>query len=255
MTTLGHTGYMTATHLRQLWRQPWWIAVTLVQPVIWLLLFGSLFGVVSDIPGFGTDSYIEYLAPGIVVMTAFFSAGWAGMPLIEDIDRGVTDRLLVTPRQPRCAAGRTGGPAVGDDRDPVPDHRGHRARGRRGLSQRRGGVVALVGIAVLIGAAFTSLSLGFGLTARKEGPDRGGHLPPAPPVVPVLDVHTARADATGCARSRTSIRSSGRWRPLGRRRWASAAGSSWPSRRTPHRIPGPLCLVALRALERYQRSL
>ena len=31
-----------------------------------------------------------------------------------------------------------------------------------------GGVVALVGIAVLIGAAFTSLSLGFGLTARKE---------------------------------------------------------------------------------------
>ena len=97
MTALRHTGYMTATHLRQLWRQPWWIAVTLVQPVIWLLLFGSLFEVVSDIPGFGRDSYVEYLAPGIVVMTAFFSAGWSGMPVIEDLDRGVTDRLLVSP--------------------------------------------------------------------------------------------------------------------------------------------------------------
>jgi ABC-2 type transport system permease protein len=97
MTAVRQTGYMTATHLRQLWRQPWWIAVTLVQPVIWLLLFGSLFEVVSDIPGFGTDSYIEYLAPGIVVMTAFFSAGWSGMGMIQDYDRGILDRFLSSP--------------------------------------------------------------------------------------------------------------------------------------------------------------
>ena len=30
-------------------------------------------------------------------MTAFFSAGWTGMGLLEDLDRGVTDRLLTTP--------------------------------------------------------------------------------------------------------------------------------------------------------------
>ena len=38
---------MPATHgardLRALLRQPWWIAITLVQPIIWLLLFGALF--------------------------------------------------------------------------------------------------------------------------------------------------------------------------------------------------------------------
>ena len=72
MIALRHTGYMTATHLRQLWRQPWWIAVSLVQPVIWLLLFGALFQSVADLPSFGSDSYIEFLAPGIVIMTAFF---------------------------------------------------------------------------------------------------------------------------------------------------------------------------------------
>ncbi len=43
MTTVRHTTYMTIRHLRELWRQPWFVAVTLVQPVIWLLLFGTLF--------------------------------------------------------------------------------------------------------------------------------------------------------------------------------------------------------------------
>ena len=43
MTLIRHTLYMTLRHLRELWRQPWFVAVTLVQPVIWLLLFGALF--------------------------------------------------------------------------------------------------------------------------------------------------------------------------------------------------------------------
>ena len=96
MTVLRHVGYMAARDLRALWRQPWYIAVTLVQPVIWLLLFGELFKGVADLPGF-SGSYIAYLAPGIVVMSALFSSGWSGMGTIEDIDRGVTDRLLVSP--------------------------------------------------------------------------------------------------------------------------------------------------------------
>jgi ABC-2 type transport system permease protein len=46
-----------------------------VQPVIWLLLYGALFKSVTRIPGFRSDSYIQFLAPGVVVMTALFSAG------------------------------------------------------------------------------------------------------------------------------------------------------------------------------------
>jgi ABC-2 type transport system permease protein len=52
MTTLKQTSYMTVRHLRELWRQPWFVAVTLIQPVIWLLLFGTLFKRVIEIPGF-----------------------------------------------------------------------------------------------------------------------------------------------------------------------------------------------------------
>src|SRR5918912_368108 len=106
MTLARHTFYMTR-HVRELLRQPWWIAVTLVQPVIWLLLYGALFKKVVEIPGFHGGSYIEFLAPGVVVMTALFASGWSGMPLIDDIERGVTDRFLVSPvRRSALISGR-----------------------------------------------------------------------------------------------------------------------------------------------------
>ncbi len=83
--------------LLALWRQPWFVAVTLVQPMIWLLLFGALFKRVIDIPGYHGGSYLEFLTPGIVIMSALFSAGWNGMSLIDAINRGVMDRFLVSP--------------------------------------------------------------------------------------------------------------------------------------------------------------
>jgi ABC-2 type transport system permease protein len=97
MTVLAHTCYMTMRHLRKLARQPWWIAISLVQPVICLLLFGALFQRVTDLPGFGEDDYVAYLTPGIVVMTALFSGGWNGMGMLEDLQRGTLDRFLVAP--------------------------------------------------------------------------------------------------------------------------------------------------------------
>ena len=96
-STVTHSWFMTTRHLRNLARQPWWIAITLVQPVIWLLLFGAVFKATADIPGFAADSYVDYLTPGIVVMTAAFAGGWAGMGVIEDLNRGVIDRFLVSP--------------------------------------------------------------------------------------------------------------------------------------------------------------
>ncbi|MHB8642785.1 MAG: ABC transporter permease [Gaiellaceae bacterium] len=97
MTLLRQAWYFMNRHLLNLWRQPIWIFVTLVQPVIWLLLYGALFKNVVKIPGFHSGSYIEFLAPGVVVMTAFFNAGWSGMAVIDDIDKGITDRFLVSP--------------------------------------------------------------------------------------------------------------------------------------------------------------
>jgi ABC-2 type transport system permease protein len=94
---LRHTRALTVRQLLALWRQPWFAAITLVQPMIWLLLFGALFKRVIEIPGFKGGSYIDFLTPGIVVMSALFSAGWHGMGWINAIDRGIVDRFLVSP--------------------------------------------------------------------------------------------------------------------------------------------------------------
>jgi ABC-2 type transport system permease protein len=69
----------------------------LIQPMFWLLLYSQLFRRIVDLPGFDTDSYIDFLAPAVVVMTAFFQGTWSGMAMIDDLDRGVIERFLATP--------------------------------------------------------------------------------------------------------------------------------------------------------------
>jgi ABC-2 type transport system permease protein len=98
MTALAQTFDITGRHLRFFLRQPWFVLMALIQPVIWLLLFGALFKSVTQIPGFtSAASYLDYLVPGVLVMTALFSCGWSGMSIIEDIDHSVIDRFLTTP--------------------------------------------------------------------------------------------------------------------------------------------------------------
>ncbi len=94
----AHSVLLTTRAIRTLLRRPAYAAITLVQPVIWLLLFGQLFRNVVHIPGFSpTGSYLEFITPGVVIMTALFSSGWAGTAFIEDMGRGVMDRMLASP--------------------------------------------------------------------------------------------------------------------------------------------------------------
>jgi ABC-2 type transport system permease protein len=98
MTTLvPHTRYLTNRLVLAGLRQPAFVAITLVQPMIWLLLFGQLFKRIVELPGFEGGAYIDFLTPGVVIMTVLFSSGWAGMAFIDDMDRGVMDRMLSSP--------------------------------------------------------------------------------------------------------------------------------------------------------------
>jgi ABC-2 type transport system permease protein len=92
------TWYLTGRKLRALARQPLVLAMGVIQPVIWLFLFGAMFHKIIDIPGFTYQgSYLAYLIPGIVAMNAMSGNMWAGMAMIEEIDRGTLNRFLVTP--------------------------------------------------------------------------------------------------------------------------------------------------------------
>ena len=78
-------------------RMPVFVIMSIVQPVLWMVLFGQLFRSVIEVPGFGADSYIQFLTPGIAVMTALYGAAFTGMGLLAEIDSGFLDRLLATP--------------------------------------------------------------------------------------------------------------------------------------------------------------
>ncbi len=97
ITMVKHSNQLALRSLRFLRREPIYLAFTLVQPAVWLLLFGEVFKRVVELPGFEGSSYIAYLTPGVVVMTAMMNAGWAGTTFIEDMDRGVMDRYLTSP--------------------------------------------------------------------------------------------------------------------------------------------------------------
>ncbi len=95
---LSDTWYLTGRKLRALVRQPFVLVFSVAQPAIWLFLFGELFHKVIDIPGFGYQgSFLAYLIPGVVAMNAMSGNMWAGMAMIEEIDRGTLNRFLVTP--------------------------------------------------------------------------------------------------------------------------------------------------------------
>ncbi len=97
MTALAHSSYIAGRWMRAQGRQPAYIAFSLIQPAIWLLLFGQLFKGVVNLPGFTGESYIAFLTPGVVMMTALMNSGWSGTGFVVDMERGVMDRMLVSP--------------------------------------------------------------------------------------------------------------------------------------------------------------
>ncbi len=168
MKVLADTRHMTVRHLAELWEQPWWIAISLVQPVVWLLIFGALFKSIIDIPGFESDSYIQFIAPGVVVMSAFFGAGWIGMPMIHDLDRGITDRFLVSPiRRSSLITGRLSANAVTITIQSLIIV-GLAALTGATFENGALGIVVLIVVSIFVAAAFGCLSIGLALLLRRE---------------------------------------------------------------------------------------
>jgi ABC-2 type transport system permease protein len=97
VTIARHTWFMVMRQARNLMREPIWIVMMVIQPMVWLVLYGQLFKNVTRLGGFGTGSYITFLAPAIVVMNGFFGATWSGMSMINDLEHKVVERFLATP--------------------------------------------------------------------------------------------------------------------------------------------------------------
>jgi ABC-2 type transport system permease protein len=81
----------------QLKRRPTTFLAGVIQPLLWLLLFGALF---QNAPKglFGNNqTYSQFLGAGVIVFTAFGGALNAGVPVLFDREFGFLNRLLVAP--------------------------------------------------------------------------------------------------------------------------------------------------------------
>jgi len=76
------------------YRVPAYIFFSVVQPVIFVLLFRYVFG--GAIPVTGT-TYVQYLLPGIIGQTAAFASFGTAIALAQELQKGVIDRLRSMP--------------------------------------------------------------------------------------------------------------------------------------------------------------
>jgi ABC-2 type transport system permease protein len=68
----------------------------MVQPALWLLIFGQTFSRLHVIDT-GSVPYLAFLAPGIIAQSALFISIFYGIQIIWDRDAGILAKLMVTP--------------------------------------------------------------------------------------------------------------------------------------------------------------
>lgn len=97
----SETYVLYVRQLKRLSRQATVIFFSLVQPLIWLVLFGQMFGRIARFPGaaasFGHVSYLQFFIPTVILQSILFGSGQSGVAIITDIDSGFLDKLLTTP--------------------------------------------------------------------------------------------------------------------------------------------------------------
>ena len=75
-------------------RQPQVLVFVFIQPIMFVLLFGYIFGGVMSIPGL---SYIDFALPGIMVQSATFATIGTSVAITEDKNSGIMDRFRSLP--------------------------------------------------------------------------------------------------------------------------------------------------------------
>ncbi|MCU1671071.1 MAG: putative transporter permease protein [Blastococcus sp.] len=110
------------------------VVTRLIQPILWLVVFGQTFTRLRAIPS-GNVPYLDYLSAGIIAQSALFVSIFYGIQIIWERDAGVLTKLLVTPT-PRAAL--VTGKAF--------------AAGIRSLAQ----AVAILVVALLLGVRYTA---------------------------------------------------------------------------------------------------
>ncbi len=94
---LADTWYLFLKYTKITMRMPLWTLFTLIQPLLWLIIFTQLFKNFVQSPAPGQASYMDFFVPGVLIMTALFGSSWSGVSLLREITAGTVDKMLVSP--------------------------------------------------------------------------------------------------------------------------------------------------------------
>jgi ABC-2 type transport system permease protein len=158
LSFVAKTLALAEMEVRKLKHDPTELLTRVIQPVLWLLVFGEVLSKVKAIST-GNLTYIEFLTPGILAQSVLFIAIFYGIAVIWERDLGIVHKFLASPT-PRSAL--VLGKAL--------------SAGIRGLSQAviiyilaillgvhlRAGLLEILGVFVLVvmgAAVFSTLSL------------------------------------------------------------------------------------------------
>ncbi|HYJ78730.1 MAG TPA: ABC transporter permease [Longimicrobiaceae bacterium] len=91
-------------------RRPVPLTFSLVQPLLWMLVFGFLFHRFALGPAYAGVSYLDFLLPGVCAMTVLFGASQAGIDLVRDLLTGFVQRMARATAHPGWVlGGKVGG--------------------------------------------------------------------------------------------------------------------------------------------------
>lgn len=97
MKLLRDTWLLFKNNLLTTLRTPVWIIIALFQPLLWLLLFAPLLDGIANAPGFPPGGALNVFTPGVLVLLGMFGSSFVGFGLLADLRAGVVERLRVTP--------------------------------------------------------------------------------------------------------------------------------------------------------------
>jgi ABC-2 type transport system permease protein len=96
---LAETFVLYQRSMKRLARRPIAIYFSLIQPVIWMLLFGQIFNRIArgNAEAFGGTSYFQFFVPAVLLQTLLFGASQSGIGILSDMQSGFLSKLLTTP--------------------------------------------------------------------------------------------------------------------------------------------------------------
>lgn len=94
---------LTKRDLKKWYTNPYQLLISLIQPAVWLGLFGKALNFGAFISGgnmlsiFGTTSYFSFLACGMLAFIILFTSAFSGMSVVFDRRFGFLNKALTTP--------------------------------------------------------------------------------------------------------------------------------------------------------------